>query len=138
MVLLGRLGAPHSCWHRKYPCFPGVDECVRLIRAGKARGSWADIISYELAENADDCLPALIDTFRSDSSDKVRLYVMMALEIARLQESVPFLAEVLRGANPRFTPYAERTLHGINTREARTVLWKASHPESDTSPDNNV
>jgi hypothetical protein len=73
-------------WGRRYPRFPGVEECARLIRVGKARGAWADIIAYELAENASHCLPALIDTFRTDSSDAVRLYVMMALEIAKLPE----------------------------------------------------
>jgi hypothetical protein len=135
----GRHADPeYQRWRRKYPRFPGVDECARLIRAGKDRGLWADIIVYELAENAGNCLPALIDTFRNDSSYGVRLYVMMALEIAGLHESVSFLAEVLRDGDPRFTPYAERALHRINTREARTSLWKASHPEPDTSPDNNV
>jgi hypothetical protein len=128
----------YRSWGRKYPCLPGIDECVRLIRAGKARGAWADIIAHELAEKANDCLPALVDTFRSDSSDHVRLYVMMALEIAGLQESVPFLAEALRGGDPRFTSYAERALRTINTREARTALWKASHPEPDTSPGDHV
>src|SRR5215470_1393139 len=128
----------YRSWDRKYPRFPGVDECARLIRAGKARRAWADIIAYELAENANNCLPALIDTFRNDPGDHVRLYMMMALEIAGLPESVPFLAEVLRDDNPQFTPYAERTLRSINTREARTVLWQAGHPEPDTSPDNDV
>ena len=125
-------------WHRKYPRFPGIDECARLIRAGKAQGAWADILAYELAENANCCLPLLIDPFRNDSSDDVRLYVMMALEIAGLQESVPFVVEVLRGGDPRFVPYAERTLRSINTQVARTALWQAGHSEPDTSPDNHV
>jgi hypothetical protein len=119
----------HQRWGRKYPRFPGVAECARLIRAGKARGTWADIIAYELAENANLCLPDLIETFRSDSSEDVRLYLMMALETARLPESVPFLAEVLHDGNPRFTPYVERALRNINTPEARTVLWKAGRSE---------
>lgn len=109
-------------WGRTYPCFPGVAECVRLIRGGKARGAWADIIANELAENAGGCLSELMETFRTDSCDHVRLYIMMALEIARLPESVSFLAEVQRAGNPLFTPYAVRTLDGINTREARTGL----------------
>jgi hypothetical protein len=112
-------------WRRKYPRFPGVEECARLIRAGKARGLWADIIAFELAGNANNCLPALIDTFRNDPSEHVRLYVMMALDIAVLPASVPFLAEVLSGGDPRFTAYAEHALQTINTREARKALWKA-------------
>jgi hypothetical protein len=69
----------------------------------------------------------LIDTFRTDSNESVRLYVMMALEIAKLSESVPFLAEVLENGDPIFIPYAERALRTINTKEARTVLWKSGH-----------
>jgi hypothetical protein len=90
------------------------------MRAGRAQ---------ELAENATHCLSDLIETFRTESSEDVRLYVMMALETAKLPESVPFLGEVLRGGNPKFTPYAERALRDINTSEARTILWKASHSE---------
>ena len=117
----------HQRWGRRYPRFPGVSECARLIRDGKARGSWADIIAHELAENAGECLAELVETFRTDPSESVRLYVMMALDIARLPESVPFLAGVLQEGNPLFTPYALRALNGIDTRESRTALWQATH-----------
>lgn len=120
-------------WERKYRRFPGVVEYARLIRTGKAKGSWADIIVAELAEHAATCLPELIETFHNDPSDSVRLYVMMALDIAQFPESVPFLAEVLNDGNPMFTPYAERALRGINTSEARTVLWKATHDDRGTT-----
>jgi len=116
-------------WGREYPRFPGVAECARLIRTGKARGAWADIIAHELAENAALCLPELIETFRTDSSEDVRLYVMMALDIARVPESVSFLAEVLQGGSQRFMPYAKSALMGIDTPESRSVLWKAAYPE---------
>jgi hypothetical protein len=124
-------------WSRKYPRFPGVAECVRLIRGGNARGAWADIIASELADNATLCLPDLIETFRTDPSEDVRLYVMMALDMARVPESVLFLAEVLHGANPRFTPYAERALIGIDTPESRSALWKAAHTDSDIAAKTN-
>lgn len=117
-------------WGRRYPRFPGVAECASLIRTGKARGAWADIITFELAENAATSLAELIETFRTDPDGKVRLYVMMALDIARMPASVPFLAEVLRQADPRYSPYAERALREIDTHEARTALWKAAHPQA--------
>lgn len=120
-------------WKRKYPRFPGVAECARLIRIGKVRRAWADIIAHELAENATGSLAELIDVFRNDPSDDVRLYVMMALDTARVPESIPFLAEVFQDGNPQFTPYAERALTGIATPEARLVLWKAAHPEQDAA-----
>ena len=112
-------------WGRRYPHFPGVAECARLVRDGKAAGSWADIIVHELAENAAECFTELVETFRTDSCETVRLYVVMALDIARLPQSVPFLTEVLREANPVFTPYALRALHGMDSREA----WRSSQSE---------
>ena len=117
-------------WGRRYARFPGVAECVRLIRAGKARGAWADIIASELAENSATHLGELIETFRNDPSGDVRLYVMMALDIARVPASIPFLAEVLREADPRYVPYAEHALQGFDTPEARTVLWNAARPKA--------
>jgi hypothetical protein len=112
-------------WARTYPRFPGVAECARLIRVGKARGAWADIIVHELAAHAAECLPDLIATFRDDSEGDVRLFVLMALDIARPPAAVGFLAEVLQGGDARYTLYAERALTGIGTTEARTVLWEA-------------
>jgi hypothetical protein len=112
-------------WGQIYPRFPGVAECIRLIRAGKARRLWAEIIVHELAENAAECLPELIETFRTGSDETVRLYVMMALDIARLPESAPFLGEVLQQGDSRFTPFALSALKGINSRESRTILWQA-------------
>jgi len=117
-------------WGRRYPRFPGVAECASLVRAGKARGAWADIIAFELAENAGACLAELIEMFRNDPGGDVALYIIMALDIARVPASVPFLAEVLREADPRYVPYAVRALQGINTSVARTALWNASHPEA--------
>jgi len=70
-----------------------------------------------MAENAATCLPELIEAFRTDSSDAVRLYVMMALDIARAPESAPFLAEILKEGDQRFVPYAERVLNEIDLPE---------------------
>ena len=51
----------HRRWGETYPRFPGVGECARLIMNGKARGTWADLIVLELAENADACFDELVD-----------------------------------------------------------------------------
>ncbi len=106
-------------WGRKHPRSPGIAECLRLIRDREARGTWADIIVNELARNAHDGLAELLEAFRSDA--RVRHYVMMAIEIAAVPESVPFLADVLREGDPAFVPYAEG-LRQIGTAEARAAL----------------
>ena len=115
-------------WGRTYPRFPGVEECVRQIRAGKARGTWAEMIAFELANNAGDHLVDLTAAFRDNvgAGDDV---AMMALEIAELPASVDFLSQVLREGDQRFVPYARRTLQAINTRDSRKALFDASHGE---------
>src|SRR5690606_22795851 len=116
-------------WGRTYRTFPGVAECVRLIVNRKAIGAWAELIVYELAENAKNHYHELIDAFRSHESNDVARYVMMALEIAALPESVDFLAGVLRDGNATFRPYAGRALKAIDTKESRTALFNATGVE---------
>lgn len=113
-------------WRRKYPRFPGVAECLRLVKTRKALGTWADFIAAELAENAAAHLLELIAAFRSEPSEDVRLYIMMALDLARPPEAAAFLAEVLREGNPRLVTFATMALQGIDTKEARTALWNAA------------
>jgi len=117
----------HRRWGRKYGRFPGVAECVRLLRLGNVHGTWVDIIAHELAVHAGDCLSEMIAAFRSEESEWVRLMVLMAIAEARLPPAIPFLAEVARQRHPRFSPYAERGLSAIGTSEARAALWDATH-----------
>jgi hypothetical protein len=114
-------------WMRKYPQFPGVVECSRLIQAGKAKGTWAEIIVQELAEHASECLPEMIEAFHT--AEGVALYVIMALDIARPPEAVEFLIEVLRRGDPQYSQYAREALAGIGTVEARSALWEISQME---------
>ena len=120
-------------WFRKYPKFPGINECIQLILAGKATGAWADIIVNELAANAADNLEELISEFHKHTleataeSNKVTLLIMMALELAKLPASIQFLSQVLKEGDKRFTQYALCTLQAIDTREARTALYHFSH-----------
>jgi hypothetical protein len=111
-------------WGRKYPRFPGVVECLRLVRDGKATGAWADIVVDELAHHASDCYTELVESFRSEANNRVRVFVLMALEIAALPESVSFLVEILKAGNPHFVPHAERGLQAIGTSESRSALWQ--------------
>ena len=109
-------------WGRTYRSFPGVAECARLILQHKATGAWADIVVHELAANARDNLAELIQAFHEHASDRFGIYVMMALEIAALPESVEFLSSVLQRGDARFVPYARRALQAIDTQKSRSEL----------------
>lgn len=116
-------------WGRTYRSFPGVAECTRLILDRKATGAWADIVAYELAENAHDHLDELIRAFHDHESDGVAIYVLMAIEMAALPASVDFLSGVLREGNVKFITYAERALKAIDTKESRTAQFNAMDAE---------
>lgn len=122
-------------WGRTYRSFPGVDECARLILDRKATGAWADIVAFELAENARDHLNELTNAFRVHESDDFALYVLMALEMAALPASVDFLSSVLRDGNVRFTPYARRALKVIDTKESRAALLNTMDAEQIGEPE---
>ena len=115
-------------WGRTYPRFPGVAECIRLLRSGKVRGAWVDIIAHELAAHASESLPELLAVFQSDEGEWVRQMVLMAIAEARLPQAIPFLADVARERHPRFAPHAIAGLSAIGTSEARAALWEATHP----------
>jgi hypothetical protein len=110
-------------WGRTYPRFPGVNECVRLLRSGNTKGAWTDIIIGELATHAGEALPELVAAFRSESNQWIRLMILMAIELARLPAAIPFLVEVEREQNSQFAPYVERGLAAIDTKESRAALW---------------
>lgn len=116
-------------WGQLYRRFPGIEECARLIRAGKARGAWAEMIVFELSENAEDHLDEMIAAFREGDGDTVALYMMMALEYAAVPASVDFLLQVLREGNEQFVPYARRALQKIDTASSRKALYDASRTE---------
>jgi hypothetical protein len=123
-------------WKKKYRKFPGVAECVRLIREGYANDAWMDIIVCELTENAKDCLCELMETFQAEKEiGGVGTFTLLAaIELAKLPEAAPFLAELLKEGNPRFTPYAMRGLRAIDTPESRKVLWEAAKSTDDSNP----
>jgi len=121
-------------WGRTYRSFPGVNECARLVLDRKATGAWADIVAFELAENARDHLNELIDAFRAHESDDFALYVLIALEMSALPGSVKFLSSVLRDGNVGFLPYARRALEAIDTKEACFALFTQTNAEQSGQP----
>lgn len=106
-------------WGRKYTRFPGVPECARLIQTGEATGAWADIIVGELAENAASNIDDFERLLRDGSRGDTALFVLMALEEARLPESVGLLSSVLDNGDSQCRDYALRALRAIDTKESR-------------------
>jgi hypothetical protein len=58
---------------------------------------------------------------------------MMALEDAKIPETVTFLGEVLRDGDERLAPYAVRALRAIDTSDARKLLWDLTRERARSS-----
>jgi hypothetical protein len=106
-------------WGRKYPRFPGVAECVRLLQTRNVRGAWVDIIAYELSAHEETDLAELIEVFRTDASESTRRMALVAVAEARLPSAAPFLATVAREREPSLAPIAERGLSAIASVESK-------------------
>ena len=111
-------------WGRKYPHFPGVAECLRLLHTRNVRGAWRDIIAYELANHAAECLSELVAAFQANEDEGVRLNVVSAIAEARLPAAIPFIAEVTKSPHAHLVSYAVKGLKAIGTREAHAALWE--------------
>lgn len=112
-------------WGRKYPRFPGVAECLRLLKVTNVRGAWRDIIAHELTTHAGECLSELVEVFQASEDEGVRLNILSAIAEARLPDAITFLAVVTKSPQPSLVSLAVRGLKAIGTREARAALWEA-------------
>lgn len=110
---------------RRYPRFPGVGEYVRLLGLPGTKGTLVDIVCDELAAHAAETLEELIDAFRTNENEWVRLMIVQAIANAKLPAAIPFLAERVVEGPPPVAEYGKMGLQGIGTPEARTALWDA-------------
>ena len=112
-------------WKRRHPRFPGVAECVDLLRRRNVRGSLVDIVCGELQNNASSHGAELLAAFESESDLRVRGILLGIIGEAKLSESLPILVENLRAADESLQVCAERGLRLLNTPESRKALWEA-------------
>lgn len=111
-------------WLKKYPHFPGVGECVMLLKCSNVSGTWVDIICEELTAYAGENAVELIAAVRTEPEEGVKALLLAALAEAGLPEAVPVLAENLTSAQDRLRYWAKLGLKKIGTKEARTLLWE--------------
>lgn len=120
-----RIDPEYRRWCRKYPQFPGVAECLRLLQAKNVRGAWRDIIAHELTTHASECLSELVAAFWADEGERVKLNVLSAIADARLPAAIPFLAEVAKAPHPSLSRIAVQALTAVGTAEAHAAFWEA-------------
>jgi len=111
-------------WYRTYPTFPGVATCITLMQAGKARGTWLEIIHHLWVEHAsvifDDLCTAYLHV-----EPVIQGYIVEAIAAARIPIAIPFLSAQLHSPVAVVHRWAIRGLAQLNTRESRRALWDA-------------
>lgn len=110
-------------WKRKYPDFPTLLECERLVLLVNAKGLWIDLIVEGIAARAEFLFIELVDSDERNVEYRFSLLILMALELAAIPESVAFLVDVAMSAGADRSRWARSALVSIDTRESRTALF---------------
>lgn len=79
-----------------------------------------------LRERAAEHLPELIEQFENEQADRgLRSWLLELIGIAESPEALPVLTAQLNGTDELLRDWAVIGLTRLNTREARTALWRA-------------
>jgi len=106
-----------------------VKEIVETFRAGDE-----ELAFFTLIELPDDILPALIDTFRGEQSSAIRAFLVKAAWERRDPSVLPFLSEVLFGAEEDAWQQALDGLVAFATPQSLEILQAArSRPFNEES-----
>jgi hypothetical protein len=112
-------------WKRRYPTFPGVAECLGLLRRRQTGPGLGEVVQWELYANATDHADELIEAFRSEQDAHLRFVLLSILADARLPRAVPLFAEHLRSRDKLFRHLSIEGLCDLGTAKARKVLREA-------------
>jgi len=115
----------YTRWKRKHPKFPGVGQCVELLRHRNVRGSLLDIIFGELQETAGSHAAELIEAFRAERNERVRRILLGIIYEARLSEALPVFVQHLCSDDESLRYWAEQGLRDLDTNESRKALSEA-------------
>ena len=79
---------------------------------------------------AADVLPQLISAFYEESDHGLRCWLLQLIGDARSQSALPVLIKELTSDDESIRAWAGRGLEQLDTKEARTILWRASQNEA--------
>ena len=107
----------------KRPTFPGFSRCLKMMRHNNP-GVNEDGFGW-LASRAAEYLPQLIAAFWDEDNAGIRPWLMELIGLAKSPAALPFLLERLNDENESIRWWAVRGLRYLDTKEARTALWRA-------------
>lgn len=111
-------------FYEVYPRFPGVQLLLTLLRSGKAKGTWLDILCGELGEHAAETADELIAACQSETEEWVQAILLSVIAETGLPEFTALLTENLSADSESLRYWAKVGLEKTNAKEARTILWQ--------------
>ena len=88
-------------FYQTYPKFPGVEILLRLLRTGKAKGVWIDLICIELQDHAAEWADEFIAAFHTEPDEWTRILLLSSIAEAAAPAFVPLLTESLMSGQER-------------------------------------
>lgn len=79
-----------------------------------------------LAAIASDVVPQLIAAYETESDHGLRCWLLELIGEARSEDALPVLSRELGSEDESIRDWARRGLEQLDTKEARTVLWRDS------------
>ncbi|MGV9296402.1 HEAT repeat domain-containing protein [Amycolatopsis sp. NPDC003676] len=102
----------------------GFEAAIRMMRSRDPQRA-EDGFGW-LRDHAAEHLPALIEQFENEQADRgLRSWLLELIGIAESPEALPVLTAQLNGTDELLRDWAVIGLTRLNTREARTALWRA-------------
>jgi hypothetical protein len=110
-------------WKRKYPKYPGTEKCVELL--WNAHGERIEIICHEIEQHSKTNPSELIEAVEREKNFWVRRILLGILDDIAAPRAIPIFTKILESGEEDEYDYAVRGLRRIDTKEARTILFKA-------------
>lgn len=111
-------------WYERFPRRPSINDCLAVLKEHNTRGYLLEIVCWELEEHAKDSPQEVIDLTRECTDSWQRHMLLGAIEIAQIPEAASLFADILEKGVPDERPYAIRGLKSLDTKEARTILYR--------------
>ncbi len=118
----------YTRWKRQHPRFPGVANCVELLRRRNVKGELVEILCAELRDQAAGHAAELVAACSAERDERVRRILFGVLCEAKLPAAFPVFVEHLRSDDESLRYWSEQGLRALNTPDARKALWQAGLP----------
>jgi hypothetical protein len=103
--------------------FPGYKKCMAMMRMRD--GQTQEDGFHWLLPHAGDYVHELIEEFKQEKDLGLRCWLLELIGSAKSPAAFDFLSGELRGPDQRLRHWAIWALKNLDTKEARTLLWKA-------------